>query len=343
MCVARPIRRVLRAGFTLVELLVVIAIIGILIALLLPAVQAAREAARRAQCKSNLKQIGLAFHGYHDVHQVLPYSMAWWGPSGRNGDNRGWAWSAFILPYIEQSTAYSRINFGDYVPTTAHQPVLRTAIPISTCPSDLVQPVRAYGMPGQRFYLDAIAASSYVTSAGPFNVGDPGPKTGTINATQQMWRDSSRGIFNYEHLRVSFRDIRDGLSNTIAAGETKHIAKLTAQQDGGLDRNGIWFGAWFSGSTTVPHGTHILALQRSAEMAMNVPEIATGPDLRKGFHSNHEGGVQFLFADGAVRFISEGVEHSATTWAAFNGAQRAYLGVYQRLHCRNCALAKQEP
>ncbi|HZN33989.1 MAG TPA: DUF1559 domain-containing protein, partial [Pirellulaceae bacterium] len=92
-----------RRAFTLVELLVVIAIIGVLVALLLPAVQAAREAARRMSCGNNLKQLALGIHNYHDVHLVFPYEMY---------ANPGWAWGAFILPFIEQQNLHQQLNPG---------------------------------------------------------------------------------------------------------------------------------------------------------------------------------------------------------------------------------------
>jgi prepilin-type N-terminal cleavage/methylation domain-containing protein/prepilin-type processing-associated H-X9-DG protein len=133
-------------GFTLIELLVVIAIIAVLIALLLPAVQAAREAARRAQCTNNLKQIGLAFANYESGNQIFPLggmtlvngqfqNAASWGAEA---GNNGVSWVALILPYLEQNTIYSAINFSTGINT--NMPGLATAwytrVGVMSCPSD---------------------------------------------------------------------------------------------------------------------------------------------------------------------------------------------------------------
>ena len=113
MLQTRLLRR-MRDGFTLIELLVAIAIIAILIALLLPAVQQAREAARRTQCRNNLKQIGLALHNYHDVHNVFPPSEVQTF-AFLNGNNSDWGnstgtWPIFLLPFTDQAPAYATLN-----------------------------------------------------------------------------------------------------------------------------------------------------------------------------------------------------------------------------------------
>src|SRR6202008_4030252 len=112
-------------GFTLIELLVVIAIIAILIALLLPAVQQAREAARRTQCKNNMKQIGLAFHNYHDVYNRFP-QPAMIGVTVSSGliIRSGASWCTMLLPYIEQANAYNQYNSN----TSPFDPVNAAAV-----------------------------------------------------------------------------------------------------------------------------------------------------------------------------------------------------------------------
>src|SRR5262249_12287351 len=126
----------------------VIAIIAVLIALLLPAVQAAREAARRAQCTNNLKQLGLAFANYTDVNQMYPpggvtlvNGHADLQKNGWNSEasNNGVSWVALILPYIEQNTAYSSINFSLTVNNSTIQSlatVWYSRLSVLSCPSD---------------------------------------------------------------------------------------------------------------------------------------------------------------------------------------------------------------
>src|SRR4051812_46389335 len=96
-----------RSGFTLIELLVVIAIIAVLIALLVPAVQKVREAAARTECTNNLKQIGLAVHGFADTSKNLPPLRASYTTTGTPRFQYGGWWHFSLLPYVEQTAVFN--------------------------------------------------------------------------------------------------------------------------------------------------------------------------------------------------------------------------------------------
>src|SRR5271154_4674102 len=122
------------SGFTLIELLVVIAIIAILIALLVPAVQKVREAAARTQCTNNLKQIGLACHGYHDANKRLPEGYVV-NPAVQPVP--GWAWSALILPYIDQEPLWADLKADLKTPNGPTVNAFTTQrLAVFICPSD---------------------------------------------------------------------------------------------------------------------------------------------------------------------------------------------------------------
>src|SRR3954449_3544565 len=100
-----------RGGFTLIELLVVIAIIAVLIGLLLPAVQKVRAAAARVGCQNNLKQLGLAVHGYLTANDRLPPNGVFTYSGGAVVQTSPWSANARILPYIEQENLFRGIDF----------------------------------------------------------------------------------------------------------------------------------------------------------------------------------------------------------------------------------------
>ena len=169
-----------RRCFTLVELLVVIAIIGILIALMLPAVQAAREAARRAQCSSNLRQLGVAAHHYHDTFRHLPPGIGYY-PVSKNGTFG--TYSFHLLPFLEQGNLYDRL-LGSVPfpppdgPITVHYPgnnnVYSQPVPTFLCPSDpSVEPGGVVTVDGTAWGASCYASSALVSAEYDLNTDPP--------------------------------------------------------------------------------------------------------------------------------------------------------------------------
>ncbi len=276
-----------RLAFTLIELLVVIAIIGTLIGLLLPAVQKVREAAARTQCQNNLKQIGLALHGYHDANTGFPPGYSASGPyiDGATDTSPGWGWAAFILPYIEQDNVYRQLNFNQPV---QNSPTIQTMLKVFLCPSDLT-PQGAFPVPDGFGNTVCLAApTSYAACCGSDASDTTGP--------------TGNGVF-YRNSRTRMTDITDGTSSTIMVGErawAKANGAWAGAIPGGVIKRGQFNpcqpnipGAWYPSSTIAVAHAHM-------NNALVDPDGSAGMD---DFGSMHDGGSFFVFADGSVHFI----------------------------------------
>ena len=224
------------SAFTLVELLVVITIIGILIALLLPAVQAAREAARRMQCSNNLKQLGLALHGYHAVHNCFPAGVTEdivkLGGKMYGNKSPYNTWGIRVMPFMEMNAIYDAWDFNaGYGNGYANKPILvRSMYPAFMCPSDDAKPSPNSSGYGRGNYVACFSPDGTMTEPGANAYIDPG-------CTSHALR---KAIFNVNVFRAA-NDVKDGLSNTIAMSE------LIAGIDEGTtkhDVRGMWWYAF---------------------------------------------------------------------------------------------------
>lgn len=301
----------MKRAFTLVELLVVIAIIGILIALLLPAVQTAREAARRSQCSNNLKQIGLAVHGYADNYggsfPVGEYSCCWG------------TWLVALLPYVEQKSVYDRYQFFGSVQNKAgnnsaqsnsstryggslNLPVTRTQVSAYTCPSDSITATPST--------YSGITFHNYVANHGNTTLNRKTPFGTTTTGQPNRFGGAPYvfvGAWNSNPQAVKLKDVFDGLSNTLAFSETVQ----------GRDRDlrgfawwngGAHFSAFLPPNASQPDVLENITYCKPAN-PLNPP--CTGPTSTNpstiAARSRHPGGVHTAFCDGSVRFVTNGV------------------------------------
>jgi prepilin-type N-terminal cleavage/methylation domain-containing protein/prepilin-type processing-associated H-X9-DG protein len=279
-----------RGAFTLIELLVVIAIIAILISLLLPAVQKVRGAAGRVQCTASLKQIGIALHNYHDCFARFPPGLE----NSWTSAHPYLSWMGRILPYMEQVPLAQTINpeyarslnpWGDFTQPDfgGVQPHvgLATVMDLYKCPID-TRDLIATSVPTGFGTMLTVAFTSYQGVSGTASGANDGI------------------LYNFSNVRLL--DIQDGASNTLMVGERPPSADLI-------------YGWWYAGAGYDAMGTGDVVLgssetgyaQRFGCPPDNiglVPGQISNECDQVHFWSLHDGGSNFLLADGSVRFIS---------------------------------------
>ena len=308
-----------RRGLTLVELLVLLVIIAVLLGLLVRFIPKLREAAARSQCENNLKSIGVALQGYHDTYKSFPVGQF-------NDDNQNWGWGTAVLPYLEQTLLYERLNadaanFMIFVPgggsnvwngvenfhADANQAggtvnlkagggAAKTVLPIYTCPADIWPATLKSGF-GKSNYLGNMGSD---TSGGNWYSWS-NPNGAVMNGVLLQSND------NFKTWTVTKAMITDGTSNTVGVGEVApndHSYKAT-----NLEHIPIWAGGNpnFSGQG---HQHNYFRLM-DVEYPLN---LKAGRNADRCFGSMHRGGANFLMMDGAVRFISDSIK--PTTYQA---------------------------
>ncbi|QDS87066.1 hypothetical protein EC9_12420 [Rosistilla ulvae] len=313
-----------RHGFTLVELLVVIAIIGILVGLLLPAVQAAREAARRMQCTNRQKQLALAMHNYHDTHKTLVPGSRMIGNAGGGTSpadpvsNVSWidhgSWYIMILPFVEQTGLNDLIDHDRPWAGTAHNSAARQVqVSMFGCPSDKMVKT-CVGTSAEPNY--STWTGSYVVNFGNTNYGQT-TQDGLTFQGAPFRQGKGQG----------FRDITDGLSNTLMTSEVmtsdQTINNLIVSEITSAKGGQTFTGFLTPNSSAPDQSTRGCPLDASWNNVASCISLAGDwSAVQKVIlapRSRHPGGVMATSCDGSVRFYSETID--TATWRSLSTAR----------------------
>jgi prepilin-type N-terminal cleavage/methylation domain-containing protein/prepilin-type processing-associated H-X9-DG protein len=302
-----------RKGFTLIELLVVIAIIAVLIGLLLPAIQKAREAAARTKCMNNLRQLGLAAIQYHDVNNGFPNNMM------QVGDWNVAPPVVGLLPYLEQQALYQQFLTADYSSLGQIGSPFATSLLVLVCPSD-------NGIPSSAVVQDPSSSNYWAVTSYRAN------QTG-LDCNITNWKDGVM-LFPWDGT-VQITTVSDGTSNTILFGEVYNFDPNLSQYVtiAATYFGGSWFPAnfpfcllrsvWATVDNNPSLGPFVSGYYPlnsllppspptdpfSALMAINYRTWAYG--------SGHPQGANFVFCDGSVHFISNGINNATSLTSSY--------------------------
>jgi prepilin-type N-terminal cleavage/methylation domain-containing protein/prepilin-type processing-associated H-X9-DG protein len=315
-----------RRGFTLIELLVVIAIIGVLIALLLPAVQKVRAAAGRIKCGNNMKQQGLALHHYHDTYGTFPNGMVNDDEKPPTGYHPEWSWMALTLEFYEEGNLYriaddyahqGTVNDKYYNPFgdggKPPNPAVSVVVKLWTCPADPRTDLTGIGITDNQNAI-TVAFTEYL--------GVNGTRAPQYLGTSLL--HGADGIL-YHQSRVRIAEITDGTSNTLMVGERPPSADLNF---------GWWFGSDGRDELGTGEGTLGAIEDDFYYKVLDKPPFNC-PKMKLGFQpgsitdecdashfwSLHEGGGNFLLADGSVRFLSYNINDIFPQLCTRNGGE----------------------
>ena len=315
-----------RRGFTLIELLVVIFIIAILIAILLPAVQQAREAARKSQCQNNLKQIGIALHGYHGIHKTFPpgsintlfnnitpsTSKRETNPIEATQMNsatlgyHGTSWMLHILPQMEYKNISQQYNYNLNLRDNG---IVGGTVPNTFQPAQ--QDLPTYYCPTRRSDMNIAKLTMVRRLDYPMNTWVKGGNdySGCAGGNAFIFNEMTRGTYcltpdqtpNDVTLQYSPSPLNRGIFSVNSKTRFADITDGTTQV--------IMVG---ENARLNIHNTTSTLLISSDGWAWGGPAtlFVNRTGLNKALHfdgpaSDHEAGAYFLFADGRVTFLNQ--------------------------------------